>query len=95
MKKIPSSYKVYITKDNSLVKVADGLTRDSFFELYFTNIRSNAVPGVSKKQLLDKYNEIWKAKGIKVIYVDSWGHEWEEMPSQERIDAFLNNIINE
>ena len=85
-KKQPGVFNVYITKEGILKEIASGLSTESFLDLYFTKLVENITTETTKEQVLSKYEEVWKTKGIHVVYVDSWGPKWKnQMPSKTKI----------
>lgn len=95
-KKQPGVFNVYITKEGILKEIASGLSTESFLDLYFTKLVENITTETTKEQVLSKYEEVWKTKGIHVVYVDSWGHKWKnQMPSKTKIDNYLNKYIKD
>lgn len=94
--KRPGFFTVYITKDGSLKQIATNLSIESFLDLYFTNLINNININTTKGEVIDKYNYIWKKKGIYSIYTDSWGHKWNnQMPSEKRFNEYLNKFIKD
>ena len=94
--KRPGFFTVYITKDGSLKQIATNLSIESFLDLYFTNLINNININTTKEEVIDKYNYIWKKKGIYSIYTDSWGHKWNnQMPSEKRYNEYLNKFIKD
>lgn len=94
--KRPGFFTVYITKDGSLKQIATNLSIESFLDLYFTNLINNINIYTTKEEVIDKYNYIWKKKGIYSIYTDSWGHKWNnQMPSEKRFNEYLNKFIKD
>lgn len=94
--KRPGFFTVYITKDGSLKQIATNLSIESFLDLYFTNLINNININTTKEEVIDKYNYIWKKKGIYSIYTDSWGHKWNnQMPSEKRFNEYLNKFIKD
>lgn len=95
-KKQPGFFTIYIKKDSELKLVATNLNTESFLDLYFTNLVKNITLNTTKEQVLTKYNEIWKSKGIYIVYTDSWGHKWEnQIPSNKKFDEYLNRFIKD
>lgn len=94
--KRPGFFTVYIIKDGSLKQIATNLSIESFLDLYFTNLINNININTTKEEVIDKYNYIWKKKGIYSIYTDSWGHKWNnQMPSEKRFNEYLNKFIKD
>ena len=96
VKKQTGEINVYITKEGVLKEIASGLSTKSFLDLYFTNLVENITTETTKEQVLNKYEEVWKNKGIYVVYIDSWGHKWNnQMPSKTKIDDYLSKYIKD
>ena len=96
VKKQPGVFNVYITKEGVLKEIASGLSTKSFLDLYFTNLVENITTETTKEQVLNKYEEVWKNKGVYVVYIDSWGHKWNnQMPSKTKIDDYLSKYIKD
>lgn len=96
VKKQPGVFIIYIEKEGTLKEVASGLSAKAFLDLYFTNLTKNITLETTKEEVLSKYNEIWSKKGIRVVYIDSWGHRWNnQMPSKQKFDNYLNNFIKD
>lgn len=94
VKKQPGVFIIYIEKEGTLKEVASGLSAEAFLDLYFTNLTKNITLETTKEEVISKYNEIWNKKGIRVVYIDSWGHRWNnQMPSKQKFDNYLNNFI--
>lgn len=96
LKKQPGFFTIYTKKDSEFKLVKTNLSTESFFDLYFTNLVKNITVNTTKEQVLNKYAEIWKDKGIYVTYTDSWGHVWNnQMPSKSKFDSYLSKFIKE
>lgn len=94
--KRPGFFTVYIQKDGNLKQVATNLSNESFLDLYFTNLINNININTTKEEVIDKYNSIWKKKGIYSTYTDSWGHKWNnQMPSKQRFNEYLSKFIKD
>nr|DAR76392.1 MAG TPA: hypothetical protein [Caudoviricetes sp.] len=94
--KRPGFFTVYIQKDGNLKQVTTNLSNESFLDLYFTNLINNININTTKEEVIDKYNSIWKKKGIYSTYTDSWGHKWSnQMPSKQRFNEYLSKFIKD
>lgn len=74
-------------------------TLNEVMETYFIGLDNHLDKGYTAEELLEKYKETFKAKGIKVQinYLDSWGHKWTGQvawPKDYRFLEYLNKIIN-
>lgn len=75
-------------------------TLNDLFNTYFLNLDKLINTCETAEELLSKYKETYKNKGIKVQinYIDSWGHKWSgkvAWPKEELFIEYLNTRINE
>lgn len=74
-------------------------TQNEIFETYFIGLDKYLNSNLTAEELLDKYKNTFKSKGIKVAihYIDSWGHTWkgkEAWPKDQYFIEYLEKRIN-
>lgn len=72
---------------------------EEVFNTYFIKLENYLNSGLTAEELLDKYVNTFKSKGIKVVirYVDSWNHTWKDKsawPKKSDFIEYLNNKLN-
>lgn len=75
-------------------------TLNDVFDTYFINYDSLVKPEMSAEEILEKYQNTFKEKGIKVAinYIDSWSHKWSgkvAWPKRDKFIEYLNNRKND
>ena len=70
------------------------LTKSELLDKFFININKNLKKDSDLELLIRQYEYVWKKKG-KIIYVDSWGHKWEQGASKQVMLDYLKKKQNE
>ena len=70
------------------------------FGTYFIGLDKYLKSGLSAEELLEKYENTFKSKDIKVVirYIDSWGHIWKgkcAWPKKENFIEYLKERLND
>ena len=73
--------------------VGQHLTLEEFLPKYFNKLKDNLAREPDLEKLIKQYEYIWKKKG-KVIYIDSWGHKWNQGPSHTKLLNYLQNELS-
>lgn len=69
-------------------------TLNDVFDTYFINYDSLVKSDMNAEEILEKYQNTFKEKGIKVAiyYIDSWGHRWTGKAAWPRKDKFIEYL---
>lgn len=75
-------------------------TLNEVFNTYFIGLDKYLNNNLTAEELLEKYRNTFKNKGIKVQinYIDSWSHKWIgkiAWPKESKFIEYLNKRINE
>lgn len=70
------------------------LTKEEFLDRYFIKLDKNLNKDTDLNKLLKQYESVWKKLG-HIYYIDSWGHLWEQGPSDRVMLEYLQNKQNE
>ena len=88
-KRQPGYFKIIIGE-----KTISPLTKEEFLDKYFINLDKNLNKDTDLNKLIKQYESVWKKKG-KIQYVDSWGHKWDQGPSNKVMLSYLEKKQNE
>lgn len=98
-KRIISYYQIGILFPDGKKIVKPKCNLEDLFTTYFIKLDNYLKSGLTAEEILEKYKNTFKEKGIKIgiNYIDTWGHKWTgkcAWPRKEKFVDFLNKQLN-